>query len=248
MQSEIEPTVAPDESPLRKWLLVAAVVAIALGLVAVGRTVSIREVTRVLRSASVPLLVATLPLLVANFVFRAARFESLLGAWSPSNRRVRFRDVLGSILLNHAMTACCRSVPEIWFARAISSLGYPIVSVALSQLIDKAVEAATLGVWTLPVLVTALAHRRTLGLRSASACLGCHSSSGSFGVHAPSWTSGACWPGASVIAPLSVTQRFSPRTLVVVHRRWFRGRLDLRLCGESGDPLGSGPASPCTRR
>ena len=90
------------------------------------------------------MLVLTSPLLAFTLLFRAARFGALVGESSPTNRRVRFRDVLGSILLNHAANNVLPlRAGDLVRTRDFVALGFPIVSVALWQLIDKVVEVAS---------------------------------------------------------------------------------------------------------
>jgi uncharacterized membrane protein YbhN (UPF0104 family) len=130
---------------------VAALVVAGIGMAV--RTVSLRDVVRTLRGANVRLLLLGLPLLALNFWFRSVRFAELLGMPPAPNRPVRLRQFFGSVVLNHAANNVLPfRAGDLLRTRDFAMRGYSILSVALTQLVEKVVEGTTLVACVSPVL------------------------------------------------------------------------------------------------
>jgi uncharacterized membrane protein YbhN (UPF0104 family) len=123
------------------------------GVVAAIRSVSVEQVVRVLQGANPRWVAASLPLLAANFLFRSARFAELLGAPPPPHPAVPRRGFISSVVLNHAANNVLPfRAGDFIRTRDFVARGYSVVSVALTQIVEKAIEGTSLVVCAAPVM------------------------------------------------------------------------------------------------
>ncbi|HWL87507.1 MAG TPA: lysylphosphatidylglycerol synthase transmembrane domain-containing protein [Polyangiaceae bacterium] len=141
----------------RAGVILAMVVAFVMAL----RDASPREIFRVFGSANLEMLSVFVPVILAvGFALRAARFGVLLGDQPGSG--VRYRDVLGSILVSQAANNVLPlRAGEFVRTRDFVVRGYPLEKVAAAQIMEKLVEVATLLVWVVWVAWVAPVLGRT---------------------------------------------------------------------------------------
>jgi uncharacterized membrane protein YbhN (UPF0104 family) len=149
------------------------VAALVIGGIAIAfRTVSVRDVVEALKAADFRLLLLGLPLLALNFWFRSARFAELLGMPPAPNEPVRMTQFYGSVVLNHAANNVLPfRAGDLLRTRDFATRGYSILSVALTQLVEKVVEGTTLVACVSPVLGVLFARRVGLMLAATAAAI-----------------------------------------------------------------------------
>jgi uncharacterized membrane protein YbhN (UPF0104 family) len=141
-----------------RWALrVAALVAVAIGLVVAVRGVSVEQLGRVLRSADLPMLGASaLVLLAIGFSLRAARFRAVLGE-TP----VPFHGIVGTMLLCHAANNVLPlRAGELVRTREFVAAGHPIGRVVAAQGAEKLIEATTFVLLCAPVVASIFGQGR----------------------------------------------------------------------------------------
>ena len=156
---------------VRYGVRAGAVAALAAVFVAALRGVSPSGALRAFASANLPMLaVLALPTLAASFALRAVRFGVLLGSHHGSG--VRFRDVLGSVLVSQAANNVLPlRAGELVRTRDFVVRGYPLAKVAAAQVTEKFVELATLLAWTAPVIGLGIFLERPVAAASVLAAL-----------------------------------------------------------------------------
>ena len=155
----------------RAALRIAGLVAVTLGLWLTLRGVSFTQMVAALRGCDLGLVLGLgLPLLAVGLVLRTARYRALLpgrGGAAP------FADLAASVILS---TAGNNVLPlragELLRTRETVAAGFPVARVAVAQVAEKVVEAATLVVCAAPALGSRLAPHGSAGAFFAVVPLG----------------------------------------------------------------------------
>lgn len=154
---------------LRTLGALATTAVVLIALVSLGRSTSLEEIARVLRSADAALLaVGALPVLALVFLLRAARASALLR--DASGARPRLGDVAAAVVLGHAANNVLPfRAGEVVRARHLVTRGHPVERVVAAQLLEKAIELVSMAVLVTPFVAHDLAERVPLAWVAAGA-------------------------------------------------------------------------------
>ena len=136
----------------RRALRIAAIAAVAFGVWFSARGIAPKELLHALGAADLLYVaVGTLPLLVLGSLLRTARYGALLPTSSGEHG---FWDLWSAVVLSGAANNVLPlRAGELVRTRETMARGLPLAQVAFAQVTEKLVEAATLVVCSVPVLL-----------------------------------------------------------------------------------------------